>query len=217
MQDTMFKMLQKSKSKRWNVSSLSPWARTPPWCRPRSWCPASGPCRLWTAEWRERGKQRAETKPSNNETHTRKEGGWERKGEEREGGERKTEFQLFHPKRVKDEKRLVVWRKGFGTSFKSAPVPASIKLSGTSRMLSRRMASAFVCAYICYLCVSMCFYLKQLVCCWFWWSSTTALCRRGLNGLACGFVLKASKRNEQCICYNISFKTVGFAGCTAIR
>lgn len=104
-------MLLKQTSKCSNAFSeraaVSPWARTPPWCRSRSWCPASGPCHLWTAEWRERGKQRAETKPSNNETHTRKEGGWEKKGEGRKRGERKTEFQVFHPKRVEDEKRFV--------------------------------------------------------------------------------------------------------------
>lgn len=105
-------MQEKKERKCSNVSDISPWARTLPWCRSRSWRPASGPCRLWTAEWRERGKQRAETKPSNNETHTRKEGGWERKGEGREGGERKTEFQLFHPKRAEGEKWLVVGKRG---------------------------------------------------------------------------------------------------------
>lgn len=40
-------------------------------------------------------------------THGNREGE-KRKGERREGGETKTEFQLLHPKREEDEKRLVV-------------------------------------------------------------------------------------------------------------
>ena len=47
--------------------------------------------------------------------------------------------------------------------------------------------------------------------------STTASCYRGLYRLACGFVVKASKRNGQRICNNVSFKTMGFVGCIAIR
>lgn len=103
MQEMMPKMLQiivflktsgvsTWKPLRWLIS---PWARTPPACRSRSWSPASGPCRLWMAEWRERGKQRAKTKPSNNETHTRKEGGWRKERKRTTGREEENRVSAF--------------------------------------------------------------------------------------------------------------------------
>lgn len=95
----------------WGV--FSPWARTPPGCRSRSGCPASGPCRLWTAEWRERGKQRAKTKPSNNETHTRKEGGWKRKG----GGREENRVSGFSSQESRRRETVSRWKKSIRPNF----------------------------------------------------------------------------------------------------
>lgn len=82
---------------------ISPWAHTPPACRSHFWCPASGPCRLWTAEWRERGKQRAKTKPSNNETHRRKEGGCRKKRRRKKGREEENTVSGFSSQETEDE------------------------------------------------------------------------------------------------------------------
>lgn len=81
-------------------------------------------------------------------TNGKREGEKGKEKEEREG-RGKQSFSFFRPKRVEDEKRLVVGKKDFGPSFKTAPEEPrrldSLGLPGVNAFLKGRRACVCVC------------------------------------------------------------------------